>query len=385
MPGVTRTQRGILAMLFVALWLLSLLWWKNNANRDMLLAVHPEWENHGFVLYDGYGEYARHIRDLFVSPSRESWKALESFGQSYIHTLRPVYPLAMAVVDIPVGNMAVSASLVNLAAIAGLFFLWNGILVRFFRYEGTDLFLLHLLLLTHVSTIGSLARPVADVLAMGFVLGAMWATLDFERTGRVQTAVLAVTLIIVGTATKLIVVLLLPAMILTVAAYKRHSPHGKIVMMLGAAGGILLLAGMALLLSTDIAAAQFLRAAFSGVAAFFTNPDVLPMFLKSGVVFLALSLQIWPVCVLFNKSALSSPARLFLLWTVLYVLQRFLFYGFSLWHSRARYGFPLVAAAIVLGYPGLKRLVGERAARYVCYGLATLNIAVWLAVYIKET
>ncbi len=385
MPGVTRGQCAFLAALFAALWIMSFLWWKNNANRDALIAAHPEWESSGFVLYDGYGEYARHLKAAAVSPSKETRGELRSFAANYVHAPRPVFPLVVAAVDIPVRNLAVSASVANLASVVALFLVWNALLVRFFGFEGTDLFLLHLLALTHVSTIGSLARPVADVMAMAFVLGAILATCDFERTGRLRSAGLALALVIAGAATKMIAALLLPAIVLSVAASKRRSPGGKAIIAAGVAGLALMVAAGALLLRTDTASGQFMRAALAGPAELFTSPALLPGFLKSGIVFLALSLQIWVVCAVFNRSALSSPARLFLLWGSFYLLQRFLFYGFSLWHSRARYGFPLVAAAIVLGYPGLKRLAGPRAARYACFAVAGLNLAVWLAVYIRET
>lgn len=388
MPGVSLRGRIFLGILVLVCWALSFAYWKGADIQEMILSVHPEWEVSGYVLYDGYGVYAEHIQNLITGPTAEEKAAWEEFSQHYIHIYRPLFPALVALVNLVLGNLVLSAMLVNTLSLVALAFIWNRILTRQMRLEGTPLLLAHTVALAHVAVIGVLARPMPDPMALSIILGFLTILVDASRHFRPWHAAALIGLLVIGVATKMVAILLIPVAALALLNGQDESPARrafKAVLLLG--GSFVLVAGTAgtlLLLAPESAGADFLRRAVAGVVETIRRWPP-PGYLKAALLFLALGLQIW-VVFWFRKGLLrDAVARVHLLWIGFYVLQRLLFYGFSLDHSRARYAFPLALSCLIIAWPGVQERLKPRGVVWLAGFMAGANLLVWAALLLRET
>jgi hypothetical protein len=366
----------------------SFLWWQQNDNRDAILSTYPEWEFSGFVLYDGYGNFAEHLYRAMVEPGTESWQRLRGFSATYIHTLRPVFPACIALMNLLFHNILVSAIVVNLLASLGFVYAFNLLLTRHFEFQEDSLFHLNVLAITHVGVVGMLARPMADALSMCLLLLVFHAALLVREQRNWRHIAALALLVLLCVAAKTVTVLVLAALPVALIAFKgltRQQAWGRVALTAGA--GSVGLAAFLWVLHTfflENEAVAFLFEVLKGPFVAPPSGDYLKVYARAGVLFLALALQAYPLFWPGNRRMLEPRYRLLLAWLAVYILQRFLFSGFNLDYSRARYGIPLVPAALIVAWPGVERWLGARAG-WFAWGMVAANGAVWVAAFLKET
>lgn len=376
-------QWAVLFALFAIGFALSFAWWKTNPNAAYVLEQHPEWNFHGFVIYDGYGNYAEAIHALLVSPGAESRAAFVEFTDGYIHSIRPLYPLLVALLNVLLDHVLMSAFLVNIGTVLLCLWAFHFLARRVADGDGNALFHLHLLFLGHLAVIGMLARPMADPLSLALLFFCMEFFMRFVEYRRPRDLVVLLALGLLAVLAKTVFVLAVIAFPLALLSFERTFWRAQWRKVLFGALAIAGFAGLSLFalwaLPATEAAWRFALAFFGGLRAFPTGGPLLIAFVGAAFLFLALALQVHPVFALRNPGLFGLLARVQLCWMAIYVLQRFLFFGFSLDHSRARYGLPIVAGAMLLSYPGMRRVLGERWTPVVVYGLVAANVAVFTA------
>lgn len=387
---LNRRQIAILAILFCLSYAISHVWWSGNDNREAILANYPQWEFHGLILYDGYGNYAEHLFEAISNPGEESLGSLREFSRGYIHTLRPLFPLLVALVALAVRDILIAAILVNLAASLAAIYLLNLLIRRHLAFRGSAAFRLNLLFISHVSIVGMFARPMSDALALAGILLCFHLALCFLEEKRLSTLAWLALAILGTVSAKTVTVLLLGA--LPLGLIKTDGIPGRTLAFrfLLVSGGAFLagvaILGLLKLFFPEHQAVVFLFEVLRGPLGMFrAGPEWWTLFIKAAILFLAISLQAYPFFWMGNREWLKPVYRILLAWIALYLLQRFVFAGFNLSYSRARYGIPLVPGAILLAYPGMIRLFGEKGTGYATIALAALNYALWPAILIKET
>lgn len=381
-------QRVALGALFLLSYAISFLWWRENGQRHLQLEEFRAWEFRGYVLYDGYGNFAERLHDAMVHPGAESFDRLGEFSRGYLHLIRPVFPALIATLNLAFRDILLSAIVANLLASLLCVWAFNLLLTRHFDFGAPAQFRLNALLLAHVGVVGMLARPMADALALFWLLLAFHAALDWEASRRWRDLGVLSLVVALGILTKTASVLVLLALPLGLARFGGGS-RGQVALRLGGAllGGAALIAGvlgLAKLLFADHQAVVFL---FQVVRGPFENPPdaaYLKVYGRAAVLFLALALQVHPLFWGGNRRVLEPRFRLLLAWVLVYVAQRFVFSGFNLFHSRARYGIPLVPAALLLAWPGIERWLEGRRADALVVALIVANYAMWLPAFLGE-
>ncbi len=385
---LNKWQRIIVILAIIFSFLISFYRWKNSVHKDSILQVYPEWEFNGYILYDGYGNYAEHIYNFIISPSRDSYNNLKEFISGYIHSSRPVYPIFVAIVNIVTRDILISSIIVNTIASLLCIYMLNIILIHHFSYKGKHLFYLNLLFISHISIIGMLGRPMTDALSLVFLFLTIHLAYVFSKDYKAEYLLLLIVVLTIAIFTKTILLML--AFTIPLSITVSNSKNLKRIVLNFVYFCIIpfilfiILILMLKRLYPDQATISFLFDCIDGAMHFSFEPQWMKYFIKAAILFLAVALQIYPIFILFNKDLFKLKFNLHLFWMIIYIIQRFIFAGFNLSYSRGRYGIPLVAGAIILAYPTIKKYLDKKWGSILIYGLVLLNYFFWMVLIIRK-
>lgn len=392
---LTPPQRWTLLGLVALVTALSIFGWLANRRPDVR-AQFPEWVFDGMVMFDGYGNYADAILRAVRDPSPENREYLLGFLRGHGHADRFVYPAFTAAVALVVGSIPISGVIVAVGFSLLTLLAFNRLAVRHLDLRGPDLLWIHALFLTHLGIIGAWARPMAEPLALYFLLAAIHHSAVLRERRSAASIAKLVVLIGLASYTKAVLVLaaLMPAaaIVLAVTRTRGQLLLGALLCLAVPPALLALYQAALLFLGREAAHYAFYRQALATLPHIpWTDPAFQSFVVTAGGLMVLLALQIYPLFLVFPRGGNPLAFRwrdprwtLHALWIGAYLAQRVLFSGFSLGHSRARYGVPLVPSMILLAYPGLRAL-RERFGwgRWVPPAIALGNLAVWFLFHMR--
>ena len=381
--GFSKTQTTVLLTALALSFALSFWRWVEVDHREAILPIHPEWEFSGRILFDGYGNYAEIIYGFLSQPSKATYDEFGAFACNYIHSSRPLYPFLVAMANFLFRDILTSSIAVNVLASLLSLYLFNLILRRHFSCEGNSLFYPCLLMVSHVGILGMLGRPMSDALALAVLLLAIHAAYLFcqEQSAKRLAALLAA--LAAGFLTKTVLFMLVVSLPLALIVTSRKDAKsfflGFCLYCATPVLGLLILLAVLHRIFPEQHALRFIVECCAGAARLQLDAP----YFKAAVIFLALSLQAYPLLIVFNRQWRDPRFALHWTWMTIYIAQRFAFAGFNLNFSRGRYGIPLVAGAIILALPAMQRLLDKRYGKALVIGLILLNYFVWIASTLK--
>jgi len=383
---LTKLERAILFLAIIFSFFISFYRWKLSVNKESVLSVYPEWNFNGYILYDGYGNYAEHIYKVIINPSTESYNDLKTFIGHYIHSSRPIYPIVVAIFNIVIRDIVVSSFVVNTIACLLCLYVLNIILRNHFSYKGRDLFYINLLFISHISIIGMLGRPMSDGLALFLLLLSIHLAYQYCQSSKpLHLFSLTITLIIAIFIKSVLFMLAIIIPISITLANRKDVKRDILSFIYFCVIPLFLFVVLLVILKRcypNQATLVFVFNCVDGAMHFSFDPQWLKYFVKSAILFLAVSLQIYPLFIIFNKELFKLKYNLHLFWMIIYIIQRFIFAGFNLSYSRGRYGIPLVAGAIILAYPIIKKYLDKKWAKTVICGLVLVNYLFWIVLIV---
>jgi hypothetical protein len=382
--GFSKIQTGVLLAALALSFALSFWRWAEVDHRESILPLNPQWEFGGRILFDGYGNYAEVIYNLLSRPSKTTYQEFCDFACAYIHSSRPLYPFLVALANFVFRDILYSSIAVNVLASLLSLYLFSLILRRHFSYEGANLFYPCLLMVSHVSIIGMLGRPMSDSAALALLLLAIHTAYLFwqDQSAKRLAALLAV--LAAAFLAKTVLMMLIASVPLALVAGSRKDARSFFLgfCLYCATPVFVLLFSLAILhqIFPEHSTLRFILECCAGAA----HMQLDAPYFKAAVLFLAISFQAYPVFIVFNRQWRVPRFALHWTWMAFYLAQRFAFSGFNLDYSRGRYGIPLVAGAIILAWPAMQRLLDRRGGKALVIGLVLLNYFVWIASTLKE-
>ena len=385
---LNKLEKSILFLAILLSFIISFYRWSLSIHKETVLNIYPEWNFNGYILYDGYGNYAEHIYNFIINPSSDSYNNLKDFISHYIHSSRPIYPIIVALFNILIRNILISSIIVNTIACLLCIYILNIILTTHFSYQGRDLFFINLLFISHISIVGMLGRPMTDGLALFLLLLSIHLAYLYCQNFKPLHLFSLIISLVIAIFTKSVLFMLAITIPISITLANRKDLKRDIFSFIYFC--IIPLCLFILLLIVlkkfypNQATLVFLSNCIEGAMHFSFEPQWLKYFIKAALLFLAVSLQIYPLFILFNKELFKLKYNLHLFWMIIYIVQRFIFAGFNLSYSRGRYGIPLVAGAIILAYPIMKKYLDKKWGQAMLSGLVILNYIFWVTLIIMK-
>jgi len=375
----------------------STLSWRMNWRQDVRDRF-PEWVHSGWLFFDGYGQYAEMMyQATWGDPGPASIHALDEFRKTYQHSGRLLFPALTVAAMIPLGgNLPLAGWFTTVLASIGVVLL----LRRSFESMATDapgaVPWLLAAYLAHLGTLTSFARPMPEPLSLFWLILIGDASLRMMRRGlNATTGLWLIVCMAGGLLTKSVLLL---AVAMPAAAYVMGRPDKAVLrtkqLIVIAAAGIPGVVGLvALQADASASAAAHRDAVVSLLGLPFLSLHYWSTVATAGVLMVGLALQVWPVVAVaplwgkMRDAAMRHPlAVLHAAWVAAYLAQRLLFLGFSLDHSRVRYGVPMVPSMLLAATPGFVQLYRDKPklAKAMVTALVVGNLAVFALFLIKE-
>jgi hypothetical protein len=367
----------------------SFLAWTRNTHELVLRHRFPTWYRDGYVLFDGYGDFTDVLYEYVKSPGPEQSTLLSQFMTGYLHSNTPVYPFLAALLRLcglstvwACVAVALLSSVACVALFAALLKQADG--SRKDGWDGPALLCMAGFVL-HVPVLSGFVRPLPDMTALAIQLSFFLTYGWFRERPRAWPLLACVGAVIAGILTKTYMLLLLPTLgILLVRDFvtrpdvRRSRDVLAVVAVFAAAGAAK--ATMIIVAGDTAVSLGYIQAAAKNAFEMLKNPPPAEALARAGGLFLVLALGGYPLLMVAGRRDLRRSPWAFehMLWIGIYLLQRYLFLGFSTQYGRARYGIPLAASVLLLSLPGIRRLWPHPAGRLLAMLPLAAGLVIWL-------
>ena len=349
------------AALLAGMVLLSLLWWRSDA--DLCLCEYCP---------DGYCSYGEQIHAALTSRAPGAWPRLLESGRHFLHAHSPLAPTLQALVMLAGLGPVLAFVLINLAATALSWLAIRRTVARASPPRADVLLMLFVAFCSNAIVIRSVARPVTDAVGMTCTIWTLVALGRHLEARDRRSAARLLVLQILGLASRVsfIPMLAMPALAELVEPTGGRPLRARVAAAARAAATFGLLPAVLFFGTARALGLEHVRAAWAWAHdARYVSTDPLGDFVSSSVLAGGIYL-ILGLCFAGRTIVRERTLRIHLAWVLLY--SAFLGAGRgALW---PRYFLPVVPSIMIVTTPALVALARSRIV--VAWGMVAL-LALW--------